>query len=473
MGAMGIRHLLLSLLLLCLVCTQVYGATLEYTMRISDPASHYAHIKTVLRGMSGVNSFTIWSHRWDQNNIFFENYSLVDEAGNNIGFTHRQESESFVSEIVEVNNSNKIDCFVFEYDVHYLSTFNNNLDTLHAGILEDRAIFDMQHLLFNFHGATVPFDTTQVPTTIIFDIPQNWRMATSWEGTGNTYSGTNNYILMPTPSCGDYLLEETEINGLTVRMAAPNQALSKMPVSFEELKEMIMEGIKKMQAVFGNPSATKSGLADRVALIGSYQPMATQESGHGTAYFRVDDTLEGVQYSLTYALGEILRLWYGDGTDAYWVRSTMWKYELYLNMNRLGYKSTEQLNQEVKQWSDNYQTKVLGTKYDVPIPELMNYLYYNNQNNLSEEDRAGYQTVMDNKGPLFWVCINGIIKEKTGGAKDIYDFSATMNREFAGDYTINDIIEVLNNLTGWDFTGFFQDHYYGNAALDTEPYLSQ
>jgi len=452
---------------------QSHAATVDYTLRITDPASHFAHVRMVCGGMAEVSSFTLYSHSFETTNIYFENYSLTTGDGDQATYQYRQESGSFEEEILQVDNSAGADQFILEYDVHYLSTFNNNLETLHAGILADRAIFDMQHLMFNFHGATVPFDASQTTTTITFDIPDNWVMATSWEGTGRTYAGTHNYIFMPTPSCGDYTLEKFELGGVAVRLGIPNGAVASMPVSVAELTQMAKDGFTQMLAVYGKPSESKAALDDLVALIGSYKPMATQESGHGTAYFNVDESPEGLQYSLAYALGEILRLWYGDEPETYWVRQTFWEYELGLNRRRLGYMTTSELNDQINQWLGTYQAQVVGTKYDAPIPELMNYLYYNNQDSLSEEDRAGYQTAMNAKGSLFWVCINGMIKEHTSQAKDVFDFSAAMNKKYDDGYTIDDIVCELNNLTGWEFTSFFADHYYGNEALQPEPYLAQ
>lgn len=446
----------------------------EYYVSIDSPESHYAHVKIQLENLGNWNQLTMGTHYWEETYLYYENVSIYGPGGNPLNYTHRKETSSLIWEFWDITIPSGTDSFTVEYDVHYLSTYNGNLNSLQAGILADRAIFDTQHCFFNFStgaGAGQPFNPLTVDTKISFDIPSDWTVVSSWEGSGSTYQGTNEYIFRPTPTSGKYELSEFVLNGLSVKVAFPTAIKDKMQVSHMDAVNMAKNGITKMQDVYGNPSQSKKGLHDTVALIASYSPMASQESGNGTAYFNADhNDLENFQWSLAYGMGELLKLWLGDSEDTYWARKTMTYYELSLNLQLFGYRSSNWVDEQIKNWLSIYKEQIYGTRFDVSIPTVMDLLYYNNANKLSEEDRTYFTLTLEKKGSLFWFVIDEILKEKTNGQKSIYDFLGHMNRNFVGDYSVEDVISALSSIANWNFKQFFDDYYYGVKRLPVENY---
>jgi len=446
----------------------------EYYVSIDSPESHYAHVKVQMKNLENWNQLTLSTHYWEETYLYYENVLIYGPSGNPLNYTHRKESSSLIWEFWDITIPSGTDSFTVEYDVHYLSTYNGNLNTLQAGILADRAIFDTQHCFFNFStgaGAGQPFDPLTVDTKISFDIPSGWTVVSTWEGSGRTYQGTNEYIFRPTPTCGKYELSEFVLNGLSVKVAVPTAFKDKMQVSHMDAVNMIKSGIAKMQDIYGNPSQSKKGLHDTVALIASYSPMASQEGGDGNAYINVDhNDLFSFQWSLAHGMGGLLKLWLGDSEDTYWARKTMGEYETHINMHLFGYETSSQVAEKVSIWLSIYKEQIYGTRFDVSIPTVMDLLYYNNANKLSEEDRTYFTLTLERKGSLFWFVIDEILKEKTSGKKSIYDFLGHMNRNFAGDYSVEDVISALSSIANWDFKQFFDDYYYDIKRLPVENY---
>ncbi|MCP4579631.1 MAG: hypothetical protein GY846_25445 [Deltaproteobacteria bacterium] len=454
------------------LASSVEAVSITYYVRIDKPETHYAHVKIEVKDVGTYDELLLDSHRWEENYLYFENISVYGPNKQVLEYTRSTTTDSFIWEYLNITIPSGFNSFTVEYDVHYLSTFNGDLNSLHTGILSDRAIFDMQHCFFNFAGGLVPFNTNTVDTTISFDIPTNWTVVSTWQSSDNIYQGDKGHIFGPTPSCGEYELSEFALNGLTARVGVPTAIKDKMPVSHSAVVSMVKNGLTKMQDVYGIPSQSKMANHDVVALIFSYSPMATQESGNGTAYVKGDhNDITNFQWSIAYGMGELLKLWLGDGEDTYWARQTMWEYETAINMHLFGYKTSSWVSGQVRNWLSIYKEQIYGTRFDVSIPTVMDLLYYNNSNSLTEEERTRFGLTQNKKGGLFWFVIDEILKKKTSGQKSIYDFFGHMNRNFAGDYSVEDVISALSSIASWDFRQFFTDYYYGIKRLPVENYL--
>ena len=446
------------------IAAYVEAVTCTYYIQISEPETHYAHIKIEVEDVGTFDEFSLDCHYWEEEYLYFENISVYGPDGQELEYTHTIISDSLIGEYIHVKIPNGCDSFTIEYDAHCISTIEGNLNKLHAGILADRAIFSIEMICF--HNYSTDY------VTLIFDIPSNWSVVSAWQGSGNTYQGTHRYIFSSMPSCGEYEITEVSLNDLTIRIGIPESIKDDMAVSSTTLVEMVKKGVAEMQKIYGNPSQSKVGWHDLVALIASYAPMDTTDSCCALAYFKSDgEDLASFQWWLAYGMGELLKFWLGTSEDTYWARQTMWRYELAINLRLFEYRSDSWVTQQVENWLSTYKEEIYGTEYDVPIPTVMDLLYYNNANQLSEEQRARFSATLQEKGSLFWFVIDEIIKEKTSRKKTIYDFMGHMNRNFAGFYSVEDVISALSSIANWDFTQFFDDYYYGIERLPVERYL--
>ncbi|MFA6420029.1 MAG: hypothetical protein WCW13_04460 [archaeon] len=115
---------------------------------------------------------------------------------------------------------------------------------------------------------------------------------------------------------------------------------------------------------------------------------------------------------------------------------------------------------EWKEWYKVYASNK-GTKYDIPMVD-----YY--KKNQETKDLGYYYPLPYLKGGVVLYLLDKAFSETTNGEKNIQDVGKYLYENYAvkgQGYTMNDILQAVNNIFGNDFTGFFDSYIFGNEPL--------
>jgi len=107
---------------------------------------------------------------------------------------------------------------------------------------------------------------------------------------------------------------------------------------------------------------------------------------------------------------------------------------------------------DLKRSYHTYKTEYLGTPKDTPVA-----LYGN-----------GDTFIWYWKGPLVVYLLNKEIERVTGGEKSMVDVQREVWNRYGhgnGRFNYEDIIQIINEITGADFHGFFNDYVFGTKEI--------
>jgi hypothetical protein len=148
-----------------------------------------------------------------------------------------------------------------------------------------------------------------------------------------------------------------------------------------------------------------------------------------------------------------------ERTDRDW---TWWAAEgiaIYYNTRAvvdLGYlKGNEQLRDDF----NRYLREFLGTKNDAPVAQAFK---------LWDMSTDAYFFVTYRKGALVSFLMDTLTQKVTNGNKTLDDLMRALYERYGGMkgvYTNRDMIRLLNSITGFDFTIFFNKYVYGKDRL--------
>jgi hypothetical protein len=436
---------------------------MDYVVTIDQPETHYAHVKTVFSCMDWLDWVRLSSHTFELEDTWLENMNVYDQNGTTLDFDLNIENDSLRWRRLTIQNPERSPTITVEYDTHFLNHDSNSPDAYQAGIMEERALFDPAHIFFC--PDRTPYGNFGVPhddVTFTFAGQADWKVATPWLGSGSTFNIVEMDLFYTIFSYGNYDISVLDLNGLMVRIAIPPGALNYTSLASEKIIQEIQRALLVFQGIYGNPSRSGAEADDILCVIVTYPLMNSHDSSLGSVCLDITD----FHYQLTGAAGNLFEYWqFCDPSGKGW-SSTLFPYGFYKNYKLLGYMSESHFMSELEQLYTVYINDVYETQYDVPVPELIDKLYYSNANSLTDEERIGYTMAYESKVALIWHMIDKRIQKKTRNQKDLYDFLVYMSQNHATSCPDGSAIDALSTVSCCDFTPFFNNYYYGTKKLD-------
>jgi predicted metalloprotease with PDZ domain len=405
---------------------------LEYTVTIQKPENHVAHVRLIISDIDNDVDFIHLSitKPSDYNQKYVENL-IVTSAVGSVHSDLRLEGYKWICEIA-TGGENTV---TVEYDVSQLIPARGVGDKYISYIGSEFAVIDTSYLFL------IP---DYLPTSTIrvdFELPSGWRSATIWDEVDGVHEVDWKGTLKRYIALGPFIKDEATVNNVRI-IVARHQATSS-PVTIE--KEL--EGLGKLTGFY--TKAFGFVPTDRTLWITAPTPMYYGKIRNNT-FIRL--TTPSLRYFWRTWAHEYCHLWNGgvvffdDSANWFGEGATNFFSDMALLDTGLLQKSELRI---FDAWASYKNLKALGEDEAVAGTDSSEIIY--------------------KKGELVTYLLSKRIAEVTNGEKSIYDVAKYLFQNCRGrKLDSGDLLEVMNQVTNRDFTGFFSDYVYGTEALSLD-----
>ncbi len=450
------------------IATQT-GPRLDYAISIADASKQLFHIRI---SVSNVTSRTLdlsmpaWTPGW---------YTIRPYASK-VMKLHAHDNGRRLPLRATDKQSYRIDngglrTFTVEYD--YLA---NDLSVNGAELTEKRGYFVGTNLFFY-----VPGHTTAVPSTVRFELPAGWRVATGLKPASepNTFTARNFDNLVDCPTVlGDFDKETTTVDGKPIHVVIDQKGLLN-DEGRAKLKDLVQQVVQSQSRMFGGLPyddywvlfiggenvQTGGALEHENSTNLMYRRMPSDPrslmGGVSHEHFHVWNVkrlkpagIVPYDYSREQNIQE---LWFAEGVTSYYgdvhlMRSGQWTPEQFVL--RQGQQFAQLQRNEARRWISvaDASTNTWLT-YTGGGPFTVNYY---------------------NKGQILGFLIDLEIRGATGGRKNFDDvvrrLYETHYKQGRG-YTNADVENAATSIAGRSFKEFFSRYVHGTEEIDYNIHL--
>ncbi|MEP7274634.1 MAG: hypothetical protein ABI882_24305, partial [Acidobacteriota bacterium] len=228
--------------------TQTSGQTgaqnsqrLDYTISIADAPRHLFHIKIAVTNSPGRTldlTMPAWTPGW---------YTIKPYAANAMKLHAHDNGKRLPLRAVDKQTyrieTGGLRAFTVEYDY-----FANDLSVNGAELTEKRGYFVGTNLFFY-----VPGNTTNTPSTVKFELPAGWRVATGLrrDAEPNSFTARNFDNLVDCPTLlGDFDEDVTSVDGKTIHIVIDQKGMLNEE-NRTKLKDLVHRIIESQSKMFG------------------------------------------------------------------------------------------------------------------------------------------------------------------------------------------------------------------------------
>lgn len=438
---------------------------LDHTISIADAAKHLFHFKVQVSNVTGKTmdiSLPSWTPGWYTIRPYAANLIKLQANANGKRLPMRATDKQSYRIETEGNRS-----FTIEYDY-----FANNLAVNGAELTEKRGYFMGTNLFFY-----VPGHTTDSPSTVKFEIPDTWRVATGLkraEGK-NTYLARDFDNLVDCPTVlGDFDEFTTTALGKTIHIVIdPKGQIS--PENAEKLKEYVSRVIESQGKMFGGlpydeywvlfVTGRGGGALEHEnstnVMMPSFPPdprfavgVTSHEHFHAWNVKRLKPAaLMPYDYSKEQYVSE---LWFAEGFTNYYGD---------LHIRRAGLNTTEDYLRSLGNKIRGLQSVEARNWVSLADASTITWLSYGG----GAGSYANFTTDYYNKGELVGLLLDLEIRAATGNKKSLDDVMRFLFDSFykkGKGYTGRDVEIVVSDIAGRSFKEFFAKYVNGTAELD-------
>ena len=295
-----------------------------------------------------------------------------------------------------------------------------------------------------------------------FDVPENWRVSTSWQRIGNEghrFAITDENNLMSA-----YLLLGTHSERIA-RLSKGTKEVEIVLALGGRFKTSMDEVQKTVESLLGTYSEVFDGTPeDRMLFVAN-----PDEKHHGGGVSgRSISVLMGGSLSETdrsfwvpLVAHEICHIWNGKTIgfkwQEYWLSEGFTEYYSRVVCTRLGLTSESDFLRDLESKWESY----LSRQGELSIRE-------------AGEDKSANRELVYQGGSLVAAALDLQIRSLTQNWKSLDDVMKQMYREFGltgSKYTMNDVIRIVSQIAGKDFKPFFCKYVAGMERLPLEEYL--
>ena len=356
--------------------------------------------------------------------------------------------------------------------------------------------FDMSHGAIN--GASVfmylPGNKPD-PITLTIHPPQGWKIVSgfSMSPTETTFQVPNYDILVDTPLeiAPECWVSDFEEGGKTFRVAVHSYGSNPDEVS---LRASLVDGVKKI--VRSEMAMMLEPDFKHYTFLFHFDPDITM--GDGMEHLNSTDIIvrgslssSGVSQALETAAHEFFHLWnvkrlrpaglgpFNYGREVYsrslWFVEGITTYYSYVNLLRSGIWSRQEfldrLAGEIRALREDPGRRLMSAE-----SSSFHAWFYDRAPQMQETNFANTTISYYNKGALLGMLLDLEIRSATHGTKSLDDVMRLMYRKFyespatsyylhGRGYTEADILNAVNQVSGADFSPFFQKYVAGTAPL--------
>jgi predicted metalloprotease with PDZ domain len=432
---------------------QLFGASLSYTVTIGldDAAKHSAHVKLAIEHVgASVLNFTMY--RWHDGQYYqmpITGFSALDASG---GLLPVHFGSDGLRRFWTVQAGQATSLSV-EYDVtlnYVRRDFNQYTGYISTrfGISEGAGVF------------VLPQEMPITDIKVSFFLPQGWAAYTPWKKPDDmTFLPENVKSLMwSTLAAGKFAEFSKEIGNTNVTIAIYNG----FDASTQKLlADFSFRGYDYVTKVFGQPVPLQTYLATWIpnaddgrgvcelewsnsqGIVTSRQP----NINYNEYIHRVFHTWNAFDPT-GMAMNSNKEIWFSEGTNTYYDDKAVVQLGIKRDLTVMGDYLKEYLNEYV------------GTQFDVALSEAYKYANFGNFNM--------YNWLYYHKGALVSYLLDQTIMNVTRRNRSFDDLLKAVYVRyggFKGALANADLMQMLNSITGFNFTVFFDKFVFGIEKL--------
>ncbi len=458
-------HAIVLAVLLALTVQAQNGPRLDYRMKVADPVNHLYHITIEVTGLKERTldlALPSWTPGW---------YTIRPYAANLVKLHAHVKGERLSLKAldkqtyrIETRGNREL---TVEYDY-----YANNLAVNGSELTSQRGFFVGTNIFLY-----VPGHTTDTPSTLSFDIPDNWRVATGLKRVAgrNTFAARDFDQLVDAPTIlGDFDQFTTSALGKPIQIVVdPKGQVS--PENAEKLKSYVSRVIESQGKMFGglpydeywvlyviggrgggaleHENSTNVMLgsmpADPRALVG----VTSHEHFHSWNVKRIRPAgLLPYDYSREQYIRE---LWVAEGITSYYGD---------LHARRAGLLTDEEYLRGMAGNIRQLQGNEARQWVSVSDASTVTWLTYGGGSSYGRFTINYY-----GKGEILGMLLDLEIRGATDNRKSLDDVFRSLYKNFhlrGRGYTNEDLAAVIAEVAGRSFTDFFASYVTGTAELD-------
>lgn len=467
------KILLISLILLTNVCTALSITRIENTVIIENPSKTNLHIETILKDVNQQQVEAVlpnWTPGYYETDDFARNISHLvfkDQNGMSL-YHHKIKDNAWIIETPDVKDI-KIE---FDYTA-------NSYDLNKSVITQNYAILNGTNFFFYVRG-----HTQDIPATVTFKLPSDWRVATGLPPANDSMAFTaENYDeLVDCPAlAGEFDLVKLSLRGVPhIWAVAPKGILSQA-----SLDQYAADGLKVIDvqtSMFGEIPYKQyltinvfnekgfGGLEHSNSYLGLLpNRMATPEtiknalSTHSHEFFHAFN-IKRIRPA------EMFPYRYDERnyTTLLWVSEGVTNYYGARGLLRAGFSTPEQYLKGQAQTMAAVQADESAKYVSVEEASISTWLP-----NMFEGENI-FSPNYYPRGQIIGLLLDLSIRHDTNNASSLDDVMRSLYRDFYGKnigFTTVNLISVINNLTKKDYTEFFKKYVGGTEPLPYDEVL--
>ena len=461
----GRRFLKSILLLLVLAVAAQAAPRLDYTMRIADAPRHLFHLTIQATNVTGATldiALPSWTPGWYTIRPYASNVMRLEARAGGQRLALRAIDKQTYRIETQGHNSLTID-----YDY-----FANNLAVNGAELTEQRGFFLGTNLFFY-----VPGHTTDTPSTLTFEIPETWRIATGLKrGAGrNVYEARNFDQLADAPTIlGDFDQYTTTALGKPIQIVVdPKGQVTEENAA--KLKDYVSRVIASQGRMFGGLPYDEYW----VMYVGGGRGGGALEHENSTNVMMPAMPADprfvvGVTSHEHFHVWNVKRirpagLWpYDYSKEQYvrelWVAEGITSYYGDLHARRAGLITTEDYLRGLANNVRALQANEARQWVSVSDASTVTWLTYGGGGNYGRFSVDYY-----GKGELIGMMLDLEIRAATGNARSLDDLMRDLfvnHYQKGRGYTNEDVEAIATKLAGRGFKEFFANYVTGTEELD-------
>jgi hypothetical protein len=458
------------------------GLDLEYTLTIDNPSSHILKVELKVNNLAPQQLKLARLAGYQTNPAIF---SMIVKDNNGSSLTYEIDHSDKIHEIYIID-SDGVSSITLEYSVD-LEYFEQpvsrwNLDSFY-GAVESQLIF--------LQPIVNPVDSCRISA----NLPTGWKMISRLIKNGNFYEANIDDKVTTTlvDSCepyhfliwgplvfGEFDEYFNSIGGFEAEVAFYGG--EELQPQFSELIFSILSYLTETIGPLNNPPNSSRPIkylfvylweTQRIVHAGDHilgQVTTINENTEGS--YRPDNRLRMDAHIVTHTwfshfdlLPNVIHVYEPN-------EEGIIQFYAVKSLEKTGIWNPSDVNEELKQWFNSYTIYILGTEYDVPIFPASGW-----------RDFPGEigNIIPYNKLPLVYRLLDWKIGDVTQGLKSLDDVWRFCHKYYPGNFmshsnlencskkkdtiSYDELLNICNYVTGFDFTEFFEKYLSGIASL--------
>lgn len=331
----------------------------------------------------------------------------------------------------------------------------------HVGGVDEAAFMNADGLFFTGYTLFIVPGMELRDIQIEFLLPEGWKASTPWEKRGaDLYQAeSSRYLVNNCLMLGRHREDIMNIGGMEMRLAISHKISYALPL----VKQAMQKLIPAYREMFGDVPAS-------VYLVVMSEERMTDGSAFRRSFSQIfaDTILANGMATWGYIMAhEIFHLWNGhaivpEGQEE-WFKEGVTDYMTNVLMRRAGLFPDAIMHRKLEHMTRRYWLDRFWQRDTLSIRE-------------TGSNKERFRFGVYGGGAVAAIALETEMRSATGNKKGMYDLMRALFGEFGKTgkrYTLDDIIRLVNQVTGTNLKPFFDRYVTGREFLDLRPCLSK